>query len=229
MMGTPSTIVEILQALLKLWPFYAFALAVYLLSVVIPLLYKRWQLHRKFKQGEQRRSDQEILQWLRGLKPAEFERYIAHLFAKLGYTTRVTGRPNDGGIDIEVSKGGVTSYIQCKKFISTQVSASAMRDFYGAVADRLHRGGQGYFVTTNVFTLAAQQFAEGKPIELIDGAKLITYMRLATNRDVPGTKDASEEAMVCPECGGTLLHKTGRFGAFIGCSKYPTCRYTRNA
>lgn len=225
----PSTIVEILQALLKLWPLYAFALAVYLLSVAVPILYARWRLHRAFEQGEQRRSDQEVLQWLRGLKPTEFERYVAHLFAKLGYVTRVTGRPNDGGIDIEVSKGGITSYIQCKKFISTQVSASAMRDFYGAVADRLHRGGHGYFVTTNVFTLAAQQFAEAKPIELIDGAKLITYIRLATSQNAPGEKDAPEHTMVCPECGSALLRKTGKFGAFIGCSKYPTCRYTRNA
>lgn len=31
----------------------------------------------------------------------------------------------------------------------------------------------------------------------------------------------------CPECGGELLLKQGRFGRFIGCSNYPTCRYTQ--
>lgn len=32
----------------------------------------------------------------------------------------------------------------------------------------------------------------------------------------------------CPGCGtGQLSLKTGRFGAFIGCSNYPECRYTR--
>ncbi|MCX7706746.1 MAG: DNA topoisomerase, partial [Anaerolineae bacterium] len=31
----------------------------------------------------------------------------------------------------------------------------------------------------------------------------------------------------CPECGGELQIKQGRFGRFIGCSNYPTCRYTR--
>ncbi|RMF75606.1 MAG: type I DNA topoisomerase [Alphaproteobacteria bacterium] len=32
----------------------------------------------------------------------------------------------------------------------------------------------------------------------------------------------------CPECGtGRLSLKVGRFGAFIGCSHYPECRYTR--
>lgn len=31
----------------------------------------------------------------------------------------------------------------------------------------------------------------------------------------------------CPECGGDLMIKLGRFGKFIGCGNYPTCRYTR--
>ena len=32
----------------------------------------------------------------------------------------------------------------------------------------------------------------------------------------------------CPACGtGTLSLKVGRYGAFIGCSNYPECRYTR--
>ncbi len=32
----------------------------------------------------------------------------------------------------------------------------------------------------------------------------------------------------CPECGaGRLTLKVGRFGAFVGCSRYPECRYTR--
>jgi DNA topoisomerase I len=30
----------------------------------------------------------------------------------------------------------------------------------------------------------------------------------------------------CPECGGDLLVKFGRFGKFIACSNYPNCRYT---
>lgn len=31
----------------------------------------------------------------------------------------------------------------------------------------------------------------------------------------------------CPECGGELQIRLGRFGRFIGCSNYPACRYTR--
>ncbi len=37
-----------------------------------------------------------------------------------------------------------------------------------------------------------------------------------------------EPNRTCPACGtGTLSLKVGRFGAFIGCSNYPECRYTR--
>ena len=32
----------------------------------------------------------------------------------------------------------------------------------------------------------------------------------------------------CPTCGtGQLSLKLGKFGAFIGCSNYPECKYTR--
>ena len=37
-----------------------------------------------------------------------------------------------------------------------------------------------------------------------------------------------EPDRTCPACGtGTLSLKIGRYGAFIGCSNYPECRYTR--
>ena len=37
-----------------------------------------------------------------------------------------------------------------------------------------------------------------------------------------------EDVRKCPDCGaGRLSLKLGRFGAFIGCSNYPECRYTR--
>jgi len=31
----------------------------------------------------------------------------------------------------------------------------------------------------------------------------------------------------CPECGGMLVIRTGKFGKFIACSNFPTCKYTR--
>jgi DNA topoisomerase-1 len=40
--------------------------------------------------------------------------------------------------------------------------------------------------------------------------------------------DAGRDPRACPACGtGRLSLKLGKFGAFIGCSNYPSCRYTR--
>ena len=42
------------------------------------------------------------------------------------------------------------------------------------------------------------------------------------------TKESFQEKLDknCPECGGDLIVKFGRFGKFIACSNYPNCRYT---
>jgi DNA topoisomerase-1 len=31
----------------------------------------------------------------------------------------------------------------------------------------------------------------------------------------------------CDECGETMLIRTGRTGPFLGCSKYPKCRFSK--
>jgi len=42
------------------------------------------------------------------------------------------------------------------------------------------------------------------------------------------TKESLQEKLgrSCPDCGGDLIVKFGRFGKFIACSNYPNCRYT---
>ncbi|MCD8480887.1 MAG: topoisomerase DNA-binding C4 zinc finger domain-containing protein [Candidatus Cloacimonetes bacterium] len=39
---------------------------------------------------------------------------------------------------------------------------------------------------------------------------------------VPTTLDEK-----CPQCGEALVERTGKFGAFIACSTYPKCKYSR--
>ena len=40
-------------------------------------------------------------------------------------------------------------------------------------------------------------------------------------------KELEKVGEVCPDCGGELVYRTGRFGKFISCSNFPKCRYTR--
>lgn len=153
-----------------------------LVEVVLPDLYRSWRNKRQFKAGAQWRSDRDLIQWIRGMSPKEFEDYIAELFIQLGYQAEAVGKSYDGGIDVIATKNGVTNYIQCKRYITRQVPVSAIRDFYGAIAGRLANG-QAYFITTAGFTLEARKFAEDKPIELIDQYRLLDYIKLATPKD----------------------------------------------
>ncbi|MCM3592065.1 NERD domain-containing protein [Brevibacillus borstelensis] len=33
---------------------------------------------------------------------------------------------------------------------------------------------------------------------------------------------------LCPSCGGELVERNGKYGKFIGCSNYPSCKFTLN-
>ncbi|WP_366509026.1 topoisomerase DNA-binding C4 zinc finger domain-containing protein [Ruminococcus sp.] len=39
-----------------------------------------------------------------------------------------------------------------------------------------------------------------------------------------------QEAFICPQCGGRLRKRNGKYGEFYGCENYSVsgCRYTRN-
>lgn len=172
---------ELIKDLLPLWPLWLILLV---LVGIRPFFYwlglevNNWHIRRNFRKGEKKRSDIDLLQWLRGMEPSEFENYIADLFSRLGYNAKAVGGPRDGGIDVVIEKEGVKHYIQCKKFITSQVTVGDVRDFYGALVDHF-ADGKGYFITTNTFTLDAEKFVEDKPIELVDGDKLIRYIKMA--------------------------------------------------
>ena len=46
---------------------------------------------------------------------------------------------------------------------------------------------------------------------------------------IASQKLAEKIGETCPNCGGELLKRQGRFGEFIACSNYPKCKYSRNA
>jgi DNA topoisomerase I len=68
----------------------------------------------------------------------------------------------------------------------------------------------------------------------VDGTKELTITQVLTALDAelgrhffPNDGSVADPRL-CPGCGaGRLSLKLGKFGAFIGCSNYPNCRYTR--
>jgi len=169
-------------------------------------------------------SDREMITRLRKMHPNEFEGFVAKLFQALGYTTEVVGGAGDGGVDVEAEKNGKKHYIQCKKYITSSVSVGDVRDFCGGLLDYL-ADSKGIFITTGTFTTEAEQFVEGKPIELIDQSELVKLVR-DSGIEVPQSDNAVPVGRRCPRCGGTLVERKGKRGPFIGCSRFPQCRYT---
>jgi DNA topoisomerase-1 len=56
----------------------------------------------------------------------------------------------------------------------------------------------------------------------------ITEVITALDHDLERYLYADSKDRTCPQCKeGTLNLKLGKFGAFVGCTKYPECRYTR--
>lgn len=215
----PSLLLKnIFLAFLSMWKLWLLLL---IIAVVIIIL-EREKRNKKYKSINDIHSSKQILNKLRGLKPKEFEEYIAHLFGKLGFNTETVGGAYDGGIDVIATKNDVKHYIQCKKFITSQVSVGSVRDFYGSLVDHIANG-KGYFITTNKFTLEAEKFAEDKPIELIDGYRLLQYIEMA-KVDMETYLNKEE---ICPDCGNKLMQRVGKHGKFWGCSKYPKCKFTR--
>jgi restriction system protein len=173
---------------------------------------------------------------IRNLSWKEFEEFVGSIFTKMGYAVEVTGGLDDGGVDLIVKKDGKTSLVQCKQYRVSKVSLSMVRDFYGAMNANLNFEA-GYFIITGMFTLEARHFADDKPIELIDGAKLMDYVRLASAKEQPQVRKPvstvkSPKVPVCPRCAVDMVLRTATTGdragtQFWGCSNYPKCRATK--
>jgi len=124
---------------------------------------------------------QALIEILRSLSPAGFERFCQRLLRESGFQeVTVTGRAGDGGIDgvgiLQINP--LVSFkvlFQCKRY-SGPVTPSQLRDFRGAM---MGRADKGIILTTGSFTGDAKREAvrEGvPPIDLVDGEKLVKMM-----------------------------------------------------
>lgn len=127
----------------------------------------------------------DLLEKLKQLNPAFFERVVVELLVKMGYggsladAGKAIGRSGDGGIDgiIKEDKLGLdVIYIQAKRWDSNSVGRPDVQQFAGALQGQ--RATKGIFITTSRFTREAQEFAAGigSKIVLIDGEQLAQMM-----------------------------------------------------
>jgi restriction system protein len=108
------------------------------------------------------------------LTSKEFEYFVHNLFDRMGFDTKLFRADGDGGVDCVAYdptpiRGG--KYVIQAKLYKKTVPPTAVRDLYGTMQ---HEGAQsGILITTSGFGPGSYQFANGKPLQLIDGSGLL--------------------------------------------------------
>lgn len=110
-----------------------------------------------------------------------------------------------------------------------------LRAFYGPLRDRVAEKRRE--LRRSDFTTEAtdEVCSEGHPmvIRLGRNGRFLAcslFPEHKESRPLPGDEPPPQEGTgeVCPTCGeGTLVGKRGRFGPFVGCSRYPDCTYIK--
>ena len=94
---------------------------------------------------------------------------------------------------------------------------TVMRDFYGP-----------FKATVDKAMVAAA--AERKPAARASGGTSTAKRRGGGSKKAKTLPKSEKEGQPCPQCGeGTLTVKSGKYGAFLGCSRYALgCQFTEN-
>ncbi len=134
--------------------------------------------HSQLKRLE-RLSRKAMLSSAKKMDPIAFEHMVGALFERMGYDVRTTVASGDDGVDLYVRQGRRTAVVQCKRYRG-DVGSPLMRDLYGTM---LHNGAdEAYMVTTGNISNQARRWAEGKPIQMIDGFALVEWISALDQR-----------------------------------------------
>lgn len=104
---------------------------------------------------------------LHNLSSYDFERVIARIFEKQGFSVEITPRTRDGGKDIFIAKQGLASflfYVECKKYAPNKpVGIDVIQRLYGVISAEKANG--GFIATTSYFTKPAEDYVKEYNLE----------------------------------------------------------------
>jgi restriction system protein len=165
-------------------------------------------------------------EYLQKMDPGEFELLVCDLFRRMGYQVEQTPLSGDSGIDGYLRKDGILSILQCKR-VKGSVGEPILRDLFGT----MHATGakKGVVVTTGKVSMKALKWSKNKPMKIMELSELVEHIRTFYREDdiipvnfVPNTSKDS----YCPKCGSPMKVVNWEGKRFLGCSAYPSCRYT---
>jgi restriction system protein len=166
----------------------------------------------------------------------DFEVMVGEYFRRQGFAVAGNGGGGpDGGVDLWLTRGA-DRYLE------------PVREMYGLIAAQRLAG--GYVVTSGEFTDEARRFAQGRELQLVNGAALKRGVQAqaaagaeragraspaaAAMPETPRQPTAAASMPACPNCGAAMTLRVARQGAnagkqFWGCSQFAQtkCRGVR--
>ncbi len=153
-----------------------------------------------------------LLEWttdLRRLNSKEFEWLVGEVFRREGWTVRETGRDDgpDGNIDLELTRNGQRSIVQCKRWTSQSVPVDEIRKFLGTLMREKLSGSAGIFVTLSDFTDQARREARQSEMVLIDNVELFSLIEKVRRTEL------------CPNCHRPMVLSKSQHGWWLRCNQ----------
>lgn len=122
------------------------------------------------KQPRKKKTDLEILQTpLEDMNGVEFERLVALYFDAKGYAPQLIGGSGDHEVDIVLTdpKENYKIAVQCKHWKTKKVGNDTILRL--SAGKRVHKCIDAWCITTNYYTKAAEEAAEGTKVKLWNG------------------------------------------------------------
>lgn len=166
---------------------------------------------------------------LKQLEWRRFEILVQALLQAEGWIDSRIRAGADGGIDLALRESldsPVTAIAQCKAWRTYTVGVKPVRELFGV----MHAEGVSHacFYTSGHFTSEARIFADGKPIDLIDGNELLFRLNALEKSKCDSILDditaGDYTTPTCPSCDTKMMRRTSRYGEFWGCRSYPHCK-----
>ena len=108
------------------------------------------------------------------LYPDEFERFVAEVFAHLGYQVQRIGKSGDQGVDIIARRGELKLAVQAKRYIGSVSNSAVQEVFTGMVHHQCNRCA---VITTGDLTQSAIAVAQSTQCVLIGKERIAALIR----------------------------------------------------
>lgn len=131
----------------------------------------------------------------RSMTGDEFRNDVALMLERLGHTL-ITAHA-----DIVTTKAGRKFIVACAAPAETEIKTPALRRLHDTVVST--GATRGIYVTPRAFTPAAEHYAAGAPIDLVDGALLMKSMQHSRE----GLELPTGYKAMCCQCGDIVQHQ----------------------